>query len=555
MAGFIFGGNTGETAQSLARKRAVAEQMLAQSSRAPQNVGEGLTAIGNALAGRVMERRVDREEGKRRKEAGSQYDAIVASLGGAVSPTGFNPNAPTPPAVNPAAMQNEIETQPLPPSTGFDPEAIYRAIEKVESSGDPNAVSPVGATGVMQIMPETARDPGFGVANIFDTARALGRPVPDESEATLQALLRDEDVNRTMGRAYFDAMKQRSGGNMDLALASYNAGPGAVDQYGGVPPFAETQNYVQKIGGMLGNPQQGQQPQQVQPQQGQQRGLDPRLLQLASNEYLSDPQRAVVNMLLQQQVERMQPPKPTDDMREYDMARNQGYKGSFFDFQRDIRAAGRSQTSIINEAADPMPQVGTIPQGFELRQTETGWQMAPIPGGPADMDAQKTESAAAAAAEQGARSTSLVLEDIGRLKDRVKKQKWYSPVTGVGSLLANIPGTSARDAAALATTITANIGFDRLQQMREASPTGGALGAVSVQELQALQSVLGNIELSQSAEQLMQNLQRLDSMYRTIMAKFAAYPNAAEFGAGDPPPSGPKRLRYNPETDELEPVE
>lgn len=351
MAGFIFGGNTGETAQSLARKRAVAEQMLQQSSQAPRNFGEGLTAIGNALAGRAIERRVDREEGKRRKAAGSEFDAIVASLG--VAPTGFNPSAPTPPPV---------ETRPLPPA-GFDGSlqpggSIYEAIESVESGGDPNAVSPVGATGVMQIMPATARDPGFGVANIFDTARAMGRPVPDDSDATLQALLRDEDVNRTFGRAYYDAMVAQNGGDQSLALASYNAGPGAVEKYGGIPPFEETQNYVQKISGMLGQQpappvSQGAQ----QPAQSPMGGLDPRLLQLASNEYLTDPQRAVVNMLLQQQVAQMQPAKPTDDMREYDMARQQGYGGSFFDFQRDIRAAGRSQTSVSvggPQAPDPM---------------------------------------------------------------------------------------------------------------------------------------------------------------------------------------------------------
>ena len=80
---------------------------------------------------------------------------------------------------------------------------------------------------------------------------------------------------------------------------------------------------------------------------------------------------------------------------------------------------------------------------------------------------------------------------------------------GVGSLLKNVPGTVAKQLQQRILTIKANIGFDKLQSMREASPTGGALGQVAVQELEALQAVLGSLEQAQSPKQLANNLLRL----------------------------------------------
>src|SRR3546814_19130626 len=83
------------------------------------------------------------------------------------------------------------------------------------------------------------------------------------------------------------------------------------------------------------------------------------------------------------------------------------------------------------------------------------------------------------------------------------------PVAGFGSWASALPGTPQHDAARLVDTVKANVGFDKLQAMREASPPGGALGQVSETENRLLQSVLGNLEQSQSPEQFRRNLGRV----------------------------------------------
>ena len=97
---------------------------------------------------------------------------------------------------------------------------------------------------------------------------------------------------------------------------------------------------------------------------------------------------------------------------------------------------------------------------------------------------------------------------------------WPSNVAGVGgAVLGNIPGTEAHDFRARITTIKANIGFDKLQSMREQSPTGGALGQVSEMELRQLNASMGNLDIGQSPEQLRENLIAVREQYiRTIRA-------------------------------------
>ena len=104
---------------------------------------------------------------------------------------------------------------------GVDP-ALLAGLVRQESNFNAAAVSPAGARGLTQLMPATAA--GLGVANPSDPVQALEG-----------------------GARYLRRQLDAFGGDVTKALAAYNAGPGAVQRYGGVPPYAETQAYVQKV--------------------------------------------------------------------------------------------------------------------------------------------------------------------------------------------------------------------------------------------------------------------------------------------------------------------
>ena len=88
-----------------------------------------------------------------------------------------------------------------------------------------------------------------------------------------------------------------------------------------------------------------------------------------------------------------------------------------------------------------------------------------------------------------------------------------------GQLLQNIGGTEARNLAKTIETVSATIGFDRLQRMRDESPTGGALGQVAVQELEALRATMGSLDITQDREIVVRNLQRVKGEYITSMKR------------------------------------
>jgi soluble lytic murein transglycosylase-like protein len=102
------------------------------------------------------------------------------------------------------------------------PPGLVHAVLMAESAGDPSAISVAGAQGLMQLMPGTAAS--CGIADSFD---------PTE--------------NVQCGTSYLSSLLHRYHNNVTLAVAAYNAGPGAVDRYHGVPPYAETRAYVTRV--------------------------------------------------------------------------------------------------------------------------------------------------------------------------------------------------------------------------------------------------------------------------------------------------------------------
>jgi len=161
-------------------------------------------------------------------QASSSSASFAAQLQSATAATGTAPAASAS-SVNAAAGVSELpagtpyaaEITAAAKKHGVDP-ALLAGLVKQESGFNPNAGSPAGARGLTQLMPGTAA--GLGVTNVLDPAQSLDG-----------------------GAQYLKAQLDAFGGDVARALAAYNAGPGAVQRYGGVPPYAETQNYVRAV--------------------------------------------------------------------------------------------------------------------------------------------------------------------------------------------------------------------------------------------------------------------------------------------------------------------
>jgi hypothetical protein len=263
------------------------------------------------------------------------------------------------------------------------------------------------------------------------------------------------------------------------------------------------------------------------------------------------------------------------------MVVNQGDRQTFFDpatrqtvgslginmsqAERDASARGWAGNALARQrlefdmggGADVGPgqagmvrQFGKPPAGYRWKPDGA---LESIPGGPTDIKAG-AEGVKAEQRKQAAEgSASNVLSAVKDAKELVGVN-----TAGLGSSLAKIPGTDARDLSSKLETIKSNLGFDRLQQMRDMSPTGGALGSMAVQELIALQATVASLDQGQSRAELTKSLNKIEKHYNNWLGVMngqapKAPARSGELGSGSMPPPNVS-MRWNPATRTLERV-
>jgi hypothetical protein len=206
---------------------------------------------------------------------------------------------------------------------------------------------------------------------------------------------------------------------------------------------------------------------------------------------------------------------------------------------RDVRAVTQAGATAEAEARGRVAAPPAPRQDF--RYTQDFEAVEPIPGSAAAREAADREKAARVRRETEQQTGGTVIRAIDDAEKTIRTA--VLPTTGFfAERLSGVGGTAARNLREDLNTIRSNIGFDQLNQMRQASPTGGALGNVSNQEIAYLQAVMGSVDQSQSEAQLRRNLRRLREAYLEIVnyglgnRPPVEIPNPGDRGSAEPPP-------------------
>jgi hypothetical protein len=178
------------------------------------------------------------------------------------------------------------------------------------------------------------------------------------------------------------------------------------------------------------------------------------------------------------------------------------------------KLAGVGGTQIVNN----MRTEGAIPQGYRAVRDPQGnvERVEPIPGSQQAREIQEAEEKRGKSKVQDERYANVIFRSVADI-DQNMKGSWFPTTGSIGQALSGVPGTNAHNVARAIDAIKANIGFERLNAMRAASPTGGALGGIAVKELELLTASAGNLEQSQSADQFRRNLERLRSDFESVI--------------------------------------
>lgn len=591
------------TPEDARRRREVAMAMIQQGTagRPIQHWTQGAANVAQALLGAYDMRQADNKENAAREAAKAGDAQFLGMIGGGGAAA---------PAMGGASPNPLANVQPM--AMGSDLDRAANAITSIESGGRYDALGPVTKSG----------DRAFGRYQV------MGANIPSWTEQyagrrmTPQEFLASQEAQDAVFRGEFGRLKQKHG--PEGAARAWFAGEGGMNNPNARDILGTSvADYSRKFTSAFAPGQApaaasqasaaGAAPNAPVQQVAQ---ANPQLLQAAmarmSDPYASAGSRAVAQALVQRIIsQQSQDPRDsrlkdlsiaekeaalrnnTGDL-DRQLKQRQLESGDLTTDQRELaqvnkeRAAAnlpalrmdqwkieksKAGATTVNIGQDGQ-QYGNPGDGLVWQRDPTGKVVIdergapvaiPFRGGKMFNEEQKRAETKAEQGKQKLTQADMIMQDIDRTLGLMDNA--ILPTTGaIGSLLTNVPSTAAADMARLTDGIKANIGFDKLAEMRAASPTGAALGSVTEKELAFLQSVVGSLEQSQSAPQYRYNLLRLKNAYLDTVhgpgqgpqrEKLPEVPTRreAQQPAQQQAPAAPqpgKVLRYNPQTGALE---
>lgn len=353
---FIFGGNTGDTYETLQQKRQVAGRLAANASRAPKTAGEGLTALGQAIAYRRLMNQANEGEKAGQEDFNEQFQSLFGGAAPMAAPASAVPGSPMSGPTQPQVTQAV--------ASGDDPYAVFNAsLARTESGGNYNITNSEGFGGKYQ----------FGQPRLDDFNRAMGTNyrVADltagspEAAALTEAVQRwhigdidnfvtDNGLDRYLGQNIGGVTMTQNG----LRAMAHLGGTGGMRRFltsGGRYNPSDSNgtsllDYARTHAGGAAPSGPGAMPSA--PTGG---GIDPRLLAMLDNPYATNGQRAVMQLMLQRQMAANAPPDP---MQALQMRQAQlGIERSQLELDR-----------LRNPSVDPMQQIELERAQIELEQ-------------------------------------------------------------------------------------------------------------------------------------------------------------------------------------------
>lgn len=561
----IFRQDPSASPDSLQRRREMLAAMMPRYGSA-KYVGEGLGQLFTGIARGAAYRGLDREENKERDRITDAFGRLFSGGGTAVDgapilgPTPYTPPDPNSPEGVASDAMVALGKQPPAPE-GWD--AIKSGIFAGESGGDYNALFGY------------SNRPGgkFAGTNLTDMTVDQALTFADANGPYAQ------HVKGQVGRV---ATPMGAYQVVGTTLAAAKKGLGLTGNERMTPELQDRiGQWIYRTQGAdawagYKGPQTGG-PERVVSAGGMDIGT---LAEIASSPYADPGQKAVAQALLQQQMQaadpksalelenmRLQnealknPPKKdnrTSDMLEYDRAvldyiqRGQPVP-TFTEWTRGNKASGAA-SQTVNVNGETGPRIGAIPQGYQLTQDPVSgaYRMEAIPGGPED-----TSKKEAAAESNAVTASEVVTTAAARAREAARNRDFGSAGT---SLIAGLPIIGARtdsgEVMRQVEVLKSTAKVENLTAMRAASPTGGALGSVTEKEADMLAAKSGALDPnSPNFERDLDDYER--TLLRVIHGKEAGDRifEQTRGGGGQPATGGSPRLRFNPETGDLEPVQ